>query len=502
MSKKNLQVCAVDCGASGGKLASAFFDGGRIHVGRYINFSNKPVRMVDSLHVDVFALFNAVAEGFQAITAESGPPDTLGFDTYGAAFALLDRFRRMVHPPYHPLDRGAAGAQDRLYEKLPLERVFTMTGCQCAPGYTLPILYSRVLLHDESLDYADTLVFLPDLFAYMFSGELASERTIAGTSGLTDYRQDGWAEELLETAGIPKKLFRPLTDPGQVLGAMLPAIAEPLGAGGARTRVISVAGHDTASAVAALPGFAPGKAYACVGTNTNMGVETDRPRIGENALRHGFKNAALAEFGHYIVYHDFNTFVVLNALRREWEWQGTRYTHDEIGELAEESESSGSYINLDVPLITGYSLNASRILGDYLIQSGQRVPETHGGWVRCIFESIAAQLGRYTGYLQKHLGIALDELILANGGSWYPLLAQMVSDASGLPVRSGMPYATLAGNMLWQLRGAGELSSLTEMRALAERSFEMRSFEPDKSRMDRWAGIINSLSLFQTPSVF
>jgi sugar (pentulose or hexulose) kinase len=179
--------------------------------------------------------------------------------------------------------------------------------------------------------------------------------------------------------------------------------------------------------------------------------------------------------------------VVLNALRREWEWQGTSYTHDEIGDLAEWSKSTGSYINLDIPLITEYNLDASRILGEHLAQSRQSVPETHGEWVRCIFESIAAQIGRYTGYVQKKLGIALTELILANGGSWYPLLGQMISDASGLPVYSGMPYATLAGNMLWQLRGLGELSSLEEMRALAGRSFEMRRFEPDKNHTEEWA---------------
>lgn len=489
------RLFAADCGASGGKLAAASYDGERLVVDEYLSFPNHPVQLLDATYIDYFAIYRHVLDGLKRMTRRYGAPATVGFDAHGAAYALLDRFGRMVHPMFHSRDMTTAPGLDGLYERCSGEEVFRLTGCRCGIGYTLLQLYSRVMAADPCLEYAERLLMLPDLLSYSFCGEMIAERTIAGTSGLANYTQNGWSGELLERLGIPERLFLPLSDPGAVLGDLTGPLEEETGAAGAR--VVSVAGHDSAAAVASIPRFGTGSLYICAGTSTNMGVESGSPDISEEAFRCGFKNAAMGEPGRFLIYHDFPAFILVNAVKAEWERQGVSYSYDEVQDMLDSSGPAESYVNLESPGLTNVHEGILGRLTAHLEETGQRVPRTHVGWLRCLFESVAMQAAHYARLMQEELHNPIREVFVVNGGSWYPMLCQTISNATGLPVRAGIPYASLAGNLLWQLRATGELASLDEMREVAARSFTMDIFEPeDRAVWDQAYGLAVERGLF------
>ena len=477
---KRYHVVGVDCGASGGKMVSAYFDGERLTENEYIPFPNRSVRVLDSLYHDFFSLYNHSLDGLARIVSQYGAPDTIGFDTHGSAHAYIDGYGRIVFPPYHPNDNSTLHTLEELFAKIPEQETFRLTGCLCNRGYMLPQVFSRAAAHDPCMDYADKLIMFPDLFGYFYTGvKGTAEATIAGTTGLFDYRQERWSTELCEALGIPTRLFLPPKAPGWVLGPVHPAVEDQTGAVG--MKVVSVAGHDSASAVAAIPGFGKNKLYVCLGTNANMGVETDRPDISDAAYRYGFKNSLQGEPGAFLVYQDFPAFLLVNAVKKEWAQQGNTYSYDQVEQMAEEARSVHSYVNLKDPRFLKAHGSIIEALTEHLAETGQTVPATHGEWIRCLFESIAMWIKQKALHVMEKLNIPLEEIVVVNGGAWYPQLVQMISDASHLPTRSGMPYATLIGNLLWQLRGLNVVSSMEEMRDLAARSFRMNSFEPRKS---------------------
>ena len=262
------------------------------------------------------------------------------------------------------------------------------------------------------------------------------------------------------------------------MGPVHQAIEDQTGAAG--MKVVSVAGHDSASAVAAIPGFGPNKLYVCLGTNANMGVETDKPDISDAAYHYGFKNSLQGEPDTFLVYQDFPAFLLVNAVTKEWARQGTAYSYDEIEQIAKEAKSVHSYVNMKDPRFLKAHGSIIESLTEHLVETGQTVPATHGEWIRCLFESIAMWIKQKALHLTEKLHIPLEEIVVVNGGAWYSQLVQLISDASHLPTWSGMPYATLIGNLLWQLRGLGVVSSMEEMRAVAARNFHMNSFQPHK----------------------
>lgn len=216
---KRYHVVGVDCGASGGKMVSAYFDGERLTENEYIPFPNRSVRVLDSLYHDFFSLYNHSLDGLARIVSQYGAPDTIGFDTHGSAHAYIDGYGRIVFPPYHPNDNSTLHTLEELFAKIPEQETFRLTGCLCNRGYMLPQVFSRAAAHDPCMDYADKLIMFPDLFGYFYTGvKGTAEATIAGTTGLFDYRQERWSTELCEALGIPTRLFMPPKAPGWVLG--------------------------------------------------------------------------------------------------------------------------------------------------------------------------------------------------------------------------------------------------------------------------------------------
>lgn len=473
---------AADLGASGGKMAQGYFNGDKLVIGDYLEFPNQSISLGGSLYWDIFGLYRSILEG-TARYAACQKTASVGIDSWGASYGLLDKKGRLLEPVYHYRDLRTEQSLEEVYKLLPKRELFELTGCQPNRSYTLPQLFSYVEHQEPVLELADRMLFLPDLLAYFLCGEISTERSIAGTSSLMKPDQEDWALPVFERLNIPKKLLTDIVDTGQIKGEMISEAALTTGAAGAK--IIAVPGHDTASAVVGIPGFGVNQVYLSIGTNVNMGIELFHSVVNEKAYQGGFKNAGVIG-DRKILYRDFAAFWLLNELKRTWREEGKQYDYGQIMDMVQRCDSKRVYLNADDSELNNAGGDAKQKINNYLCRSGQQMLETDAEFARCILESIALKVKYCVEYLRDKMEIPVQRVAGVNGGSRNYVLMQFISDALGMPVFGGMPYATLAGNMLTQMYALGELASVGEIRQISESSFTMKEYDPCVSEKSRW----------------
>ncbi|HET9494629.1 MAG TPA: FGGY family carbohydrate kinase, partial [Chloroflexia bacterium] len=281
---------AIDLGASTGRVLLGRWDGARFDLQELHRFPNDPVTVMGSLHWDVLRLWAEIKQGLARYTARSDEQlDGIGLATWGVDFALLDRAGRLLGNPYHYRDSRTNGMMEQAFEVVPREEIFAHTGIQFMQINTLYQLYSMVRDSDPQLDAAETLLLVPNLFTYWMSGRKVAEYTHATTTQFYDARARRWSTELLDRLSIPTTILPTVVEPGTVLGDLLPDVAEETGLRHPAP-VIATATHDTASAVAAIPGLDEKSAYISSGTWSLMGIETPEPVLTSDALALNFTN--------------------------------------------------------------------------------------------------------------------------------------------------------------------------------------------------------------------
>lgn len=474
----DLIMLGADLGASGGKMARGSFDGKQLSVSDFYDFDNIPVKTPNAFYWDIFGLYQSIIKGIRAYTVSGQPAASVAVDTWGASYGFLDKQNRLLEPVYHYRDQRTQHSVAGLHKHLDQKTLFQMTGCQCNRTYTLPQLYSYIEHDNPVIHLADKMLFLPDLLSFFLSGEISTERTIAGTSALMDTSQENWCLPLFEQLSLPAKILTGLVDAGTVKGELLHSIQTPAGAH--HTKVIAATGHDSASAVAAIPGFGQGKLYISIGTNVSMGIEQDESIVSDTAYACGFKNTGgLAR--KKIVYRDFSAFWLMNEFLRIRAAEGRHFSYQELTGEARKVAANQSYIDVEEAELNNAGGDIRLKINTYLRQTGQPALQTDGAFIRCILESITLKIRHYAGLFRHRLQIPCTEVFAINGGSRNHLLMQMLSNAFGTEIKAGMPYATLAGNILTQLYALGQVSSLNEIRELSKQSFHMETFLPQET---------------------
>src|SRR4051812_43981719 len=281
---------AADLGASNGRLLLARWDGARFSLEELHRFGNGPVAVHDRLYWDVLGLWREIKSGFERYAAiNTEAPAAIGIDTWGVDYALLDSTGRLLGNPVHYRDARCNGVQERLFGVVSQEKLFGETGIQFMQINTLIQLYAMRDQGDPQLDQAATLLMIPDLFNYWMSGRKAVEYTIASTSQMLHAAERRWATGLLAKLGLPTQILPEIIAPGTRLGPLLPGICDEIGMKGPPP-VIAPGTHDTASAVAAIPGLDEQCAYISSGTWSLMGAEIAQPIINEDVRRLNFTN--------------------------------------------------------------------------------------------------------------------------------------------------------------------------------------------------------------------
>lgn len=460
------RVLAFDFGASSGRAILAEFENGHLRYKEVHRFENCPREADGHFRWDFADLMANVRLGIE----KAGEFDSIGFDTWGIDFGLLDENGQLLGDPVHYRDGRTGGMVEKALQAMPADALYAATGIQIMGINTLFQLLAVKEKDPETWGRARRLLFMPDLFAHALCGADACETTVASTSQLLDANTRSWSKPVLEAFGIPESLFAPRVDSGAVVG-------EYRGA-----KVIAVAGHDTQCAVAAMP--APGKdaAFLSCGTWSLLGCELDAPVLTEQSRLLALSNEQGAN-GKVNYLKNIIGLWLIQESRRQWRREGQEYSYAELEKLALEAAPLRSFIDPDSPEFTPPGDIPGRVR-EFCRRTGQPVPETVGEIMRCIYESLALkyrfaldQLGQATG---KHF----SSLHILGGGTKDGLLCRMTADCTGIPVIAGPVEATALGNILIQLVALGEVKDIEEGRALIAAAEPVKRFAP--SAQDDW----------------
>jgi rhamnulokinase len=470
---------AVDLGAESGRVVLGRFDGRRVSLEEIHRFPNLPVRLPDGLHWDVLRILYEIKEGLaKAVRGEE--IEGVGVDSWGVDFGLLDRDGALVSNPYHHRDTRTEGMVDEALRLASRREIYDTTGIQFLPINTL---YQLLAMRGSPLlQAAETLLLIPDLINYWLTGEKACEYTNATTTQLLDLKTGGWSQDLLKKQDLPSGLFAPTVSPGTELGAVLPEVAEEIGAG---SPVFAVASHDTASAVVAVPADGRDFAYISSGTWSLVGVETREPVVTREAMEANFTNEG--GFGGTTRFlKNVMGLWILQECRRQWAREGHEYSYEELARIAE-GVPSGPLVDPDHPAFLTPGDMTARIRR-FCEETGQTPPEEPAAFARCIFESLALKYGHAIEQAQRLTGRSVGSINVVGGGSRNALLCQLTADASGVPVVAGPVEATAMGNVMVQAFAQGRVGSLEEVRAVVRDSFESTTYEPGGGDRE-WSGL-------------
>jgi len=474
------QFLAFDLGAESGRGVLGLLDDSRLRLEVIHRFPNGAVRTLDTLHWDVLRLYGEMLQTLRLCAAKHGNLDGLGVDTWGVDFALLGRGGVLLGNPRHYRDPHTDAIMEDAFRRVPRPDIFRQTGIQFMRFNTLFQLLALRRDRSPLLEMAETLLFVPDLFHYFFTGIKVNEYTDASTSQMLDPRSRGWAYELVQAFGLPADILGTLVQPGTMLGPLRPSIVEETGINPAP--VIAPASHDTASAIAAVPASAGSWAYISSGTWSLMGVELKQPLVSDAALEANFTNEGGVGGTTRFLKNIMGLWLVQEC-RRAWERAGTTYNYDDLTRQAEAATPFASLVDPDDPSFI-LPANMPAALADFCRRSGQPAPDGVGGTVRCALESLALCYRWVLERLETLTGQRAEAIHIVGGGSQNALLNQFTADACDRPVLAGPVEATAIGNVLTQALGLGVLGTLTDAREVVRRSFEVRTFTP--RRVDAW----------------
>ncbi len=477
-----LHMMAFDLGASSGRAILGTLEGDKLHLRELHRFSNDPVELVGRLYWDLPRLVHEMKQGLNKAALEGLEPASLGIDTWGVDYGLLDKAGHLMGNPVHYRDARTDRVMEAAFELVPREEIYRRTGLAFLPLNTIYQLYSEVREHDPLLAHARKLLFMPDLLAYLLTGTMGCEYTIASTSQLLSPATRSWDMELIEKLGIPKRIFLPVTEPGAVRGMLDARIARETGVG--VIPVVAVGGHDTASAVAAVPAEGRDFAYISSGTWSLVGVETDEPVISDAATKANLTNEGGVE-GNVRVLKNVMGLWIIQECRREWERRGRLLSFERIVEAAKEAEPFYAFIDPNDDSFSPPGDMPLRVQ-EFCLHSGQAVPQTAGQIARVVYESLALKYRWTVERLRETTGNPIRCLHIVGGGANNELLNQFTADALGIPVTAGPAEATAIGNLLLQMKALGRIRDVAEGRQLVRRSFGVKTYAPDPAARAGW----------------
>ena len=460
---------AFDCGATSGRGMLATFSGGRFVIEEVYRFPSEKVRKDGRLYWDVFAMRDHFVACLKALGSQGIRPDAIGIDTWGVDFGLLGADGKLLDLPRCYRDPYTAGIPEKVYGIIPREQLYARTGIQMMDFNTIFQLYAQSQAGDEALKKADALLFMPDLLSYLLTGNKICEYTDASTSGMMDPSSRQFDTALLKELGLRTEMLLPIVQAGTRIGVLSPEIQKETRLG--PVPVIAVAGHDTASAIAAVPATDEHFAYLSSGTWSLMGIEVPEPIINETSARLNFTNEGGIE-GTTRFLKNITGMWLLEECRRVWKQEGKDYSHPELIAMARAERDFAGRIQPDDPRFAA---------PDNMVEAIVSVigPVSDAQLVSCIYHSLADRYKEVLAMLQAFSPFRIDKLQIIGGGSINGLLNQWTADAVGLPVVAGPSEATAIGNIMIQAQAAGWVKDRREMRRMIAETFSVQTFMPN-----------------------
>ena len=481
MEKKNC-FFAVDLGATSGRTIVGSIADGRLEMEEITRFPNNLIIQGGHYYWDIYALYFEIIRGLKEVARRQLTITSIGIDTWGVDFVFIGEDDAILRNPRAYRDPITFEAMDDyLRQVISRREVYDITGIQFMHFNSLFQLYAMRKENNSALQHARKILFVPDALSWMLTGQEVCEYTIASTSQLLDPRTKELDDCLLSSLGLSRSMFGKMVLPGTVIGELTAEVQQLTGLG--PIPVVAVAGHDTASAVAAVPASNEQFAYLSSGTWSLMGIETRDAIINDLSYERNFTNEGGVE-GTTRFLKNICGMWLYERCRLEWPEEVRKLSHPELQGQAMQVEPFRSIINPDDPAFAAPSSMIGAIQ-DYCRQTHQPVPESPAEICRCIFDSLALRYRQVFQWMQEFAPFHLDTLHIIGGGSLNKYLNQFTANSTGATVLAGPQEGTAIGNIMLQAKASGLISDIWEMRRIIADSIEMVRYEPQDT--ESWA---------------
>ena len=472
--KEKIYNLAFDFGASGGRLMMGAFDGERVELTELHRFPNEPVQVNGRLMWDVLRLFHEMKEGMKKAAALHLPFEGIGIDTWGVDYGLLDAGGNLIGAPINYRDARTEGIMDEVAKIVPLAEIYRSTGIQFMPFNTIFQLYADRKMRPAAYDNAETLLFMPDLFAYFLTGKKICEYTNASTSQLLDVAKRDWDKDLAKRIGLRTDMLQELTEPGTMIGTLTAEVQQETGLGA--VPVIAVGSHDTASAVAGTPfEDSRGAAFLSSGTWSLLGVERDAPIVTDEAFESNFTNEGGVENTIRFL-KNINGLWILQQLRKSWNaTQKANLGFGDIVAAARNAKNKNLIINPSNPIFLAPPNMVGTIT--HYCERDQGTPMGIGELAMAVYNGLAREYRAHVDTLARLVKHPIPRINMIGGGTQDALLCEMTAYETGREVCAGPIEGSVLGNILMQWKAGGHISGLAEGRAVIKRSFEQKIYK-------------------------
>lgn len=488
MSKR---ILVFDFGASSARAMLCSYDNGALSLEEIHRFPNNPVTENGHLRWDIDELWEQMKIGI-SFGVFNGGFDAISIDTWGVDFGLLDKNGELLEKPVHYRDERTNGMPEEVYKKIPAEELFMQSGIQPMNINTVFQLY-YLAHHDKNVLFrAEKMLMMPDLFAYLLTGETKSEFTEATTSQLIDQKAKGWNIKLIEALEIPKRIFCPIVQPGEVYGTLRPELCEEFRI--EPVPVFACCSHDTASAVMAVPAVDEDFAFLSCGTWTLFGTELRHPVVTKEAMDMELTNEG-GYGGTTTLLKNIMGLWLIQETRRYYQKQGEDYSFADLERMALEAQPFQSFIDPNDPLFAAPE-NMPLKIQEFCRRTSQPVPETAGKIMRCIYQSLACEFALTFEKIGKLTGKKYSCIHMIGGGTKDKLLCRLTAEAAGMPAVAGPVEATALGNGISSLIALGEIESLAAARNVIINSGLTVTYEPTEHEnwlpaLEKYRGIVS-----------
>ena len=472
---------AVDLGATSGRTIIGTIENGKMSLEELTRFDNNLIETGGHFYWDIFALYNEVINGLRLVAKRQIEIQSIGIDTWGVDFVCVGSDGAILRNPLAYRDPHTVGKMEEYFEKIiSRDEVYNITGIQFMNFNSLFQLYAMDEAGNTALRNADKVLFVPDALSYMLTGNAVCEYTIASTSQMLDPRTKDLDSRLVESVGLKRGQFGEMVNPATVIGTITEEVQKMTGLGA--VPVIAVAGHDTGSAVAAVPAANEKFAYLSSGTWSLMGIETQDAIINARSFVLNFTNEGGIE-GTTRFLKNICGMWIYERCRKEWK-DAEGLGHAELQSAAMECEPFRSLINPDDPIFANPASMVDAIT-TYCEKTNQPIPQGYAQTCRCIFDSLALRYRQVFAWLKEFADFDINVLHIIGGGSKNEYLDQFTANSCGVTVLAGPQEGTAIGNIMLQAKAAGMVGDIWEMRRIIADSLELKRFEPqDKEIWD------------------
>src|SRR4030065_584283 len=470
---------AIDLGAESGRVIVG--DLSKMEI--IYRFPNHLVRVEDSIFWDILGIFNEIKKGLKkAFKKYPNQIASIGIDTWGVDYVLLDDDGDLLGNPYHYRDKRTDNIMELVFNIIPKKEIFAETGIQFMQLNTIYQLYSFARKKPQIFKNTRYFLTIPDLLNYWLTGIIKNEYSIATTTQLYNPMKKGWSTRILDKLGFKKELFGEIIMPGTKIGKLLPVIAREIGAN-SKVVIIAPACHDTGSAVADVAAEDnTNYAYISSGTWSLLGIETPEPIINEMSFKYNFTNEGSADGGFRFL-KNVTGFWIIQECKKFWDEMVKSYSYDELTEIALKYGPANFRIDPDDSKFLKPGLiddNMPDRIKTYCQETGQKVPESPAEITRGIIESLAGKYTETIKMIEEITGKSIKEIYIIGGGSRNSLLCQLVVKVTGLPVFAGPVEAAGIGNLMIQAKSMGQIKSMVDGRKIIRKSFDIKKYLPEE----------------------